>query len=889
MTNHMFKVLNSTAAAPVPLIKAKLAPPRLPGGLVRRLRLHELLDKGREYPLTLVKAPAGYGKTTAVLDWLRVSGHACCWISLDENDNHPARFFSYVACALEEVLPGLEVRIAPLLQAGPGVGMESALSIIIEELSSCSREFILVLDNGHWLQDPAIERGLSFILEYMPLSMHVIIITRQEPRLSLSRMRVKNQVAELGIADLRFQKTEIAAFFRQRDLELPETARVRLEELSEGWAAGLQMAALQMDGPSGAGSHEPDSWLEGFDGRNNYVRGYFDEEVFFHWPEEIRAFLLQTSILKRLNGPLCQAVTGTEGSQEILAMLAGANAFILPLDQKQNWYRHHPLWAQYLAMRLENSAAGDVRDLHLKAGGWCQDKALWEEAIHHFLVAGEHGQALALMEKAAPEILENRESGLLAAWIEQLPPEMVAGSPLLCLASSWNCLLTGDEIGGQEWLSRAEASLSGELLAEMPRGGGDALMKAEIELCKAFQALARGDMAAIEAHSLEARRLIPGKALFYKEISSQHLREASLLNTCMGFYGRLDLCLQALQSPAYSIIRDVSTNIGMLPAVKAEVCYEQDQREEALFALGESLPEAERSGYMVALIPGIITLARLYRSRGDWLGALQMLDDWEERIRPGRYPSWMSLLHACRAALNIEARNEEAALRWIHDQGLSVMDRLDLGREYEYITLARLLIGLGKRSDALLLLNGLMRGAEQARRLSSVIEIGLLQAIARYQQGENDKSMMSLRQVMLLGEKYGYLRRFADEGAAMNALIRQYTRWQPPGQLEPAAPVSYEYIKRIKDLAGEMATLAMPARAHGSQAVNPGIFFEELTARELEVLKLLASGSSNAHIASQLGLALATVKFHTKNIFAKLMVSNRVQAVHRARELFLIN
>lgn len=884
MTNPSIRVVNNGESPPVPIIRTKLALPRLPAGMVRRPRLHALLDLGMQHPLTLVVAPAGYGKTTALVEWLRLRGHTAAWLSIDEDDNKTGRFFSYLVNALEIILPGLESRVGPLLLNGQADGLEAALSLLVRELASCPEDFILVLDDYQWLQEPEIQRGMTFIFNYMPAGMHIMIATRQEPLLPLPRMRVKNQVVELDGQDLRFQPEEISAFYRQRNLELSDAETGELENRTEGWAAGLQMAYLSLPG-----DEDLRSWLDGFDAGNHYLKSYLEEEVFSQWSGEMRLFMLQTCILTSLNGSLCNAVTGGSEAERCLEVLASANAFIRPLDHKHNWYCYHPLWAEYLSNRLENCPEIDVQGLHLRAGAWYMENRQWEESVRHFLLGQELEKALALMETAAPYMLENRESALLLNWIERLPAAMVEASTVLCLASSWSHFMNSDEAAGNRWLTRAEESLARQ---EQQGASGQwvTLMQGEVELCKAFQALNKCDLPAIENHVGAARRLIPNKAIFYKEISAMQSREASLLNTCMGFYGQLDLCLEVISSQSYSIIRDISINIGMLPVAKAEVLYEKNRIDEALFSLRQGMPEAERSGYMMALLPGILTLARIYRSRGDWIGALQLLDEWEEKISASRQLSWLPLLDACRAGLNMEAHNEEAALRWIHERHLSVMDPLSVRREYEYITLARLLIGLGKRNDALLLISGLMMQAEQEKRLPSRIEIGILQAIAHQQHGDADQSMLALRKALLLGEQYGYLRRFADEGAAMNALIRQYTRWQPSAQMEPAASISYEYVKTVKELTAETATVSSSVRIPAaSQNYSPGIVFEPLTARELEVLKLLASGSSNAHIASQLGLALATVKFHTKNIFSKLMVSNRVQAVHRARELFMLN
>ncbi len=885
MNKRSFSLVQGANVYESLIIKTKLALPELPEHLVARQRLRSMLEDGIGKKLLLVQAPAGYGKTIAVADWLAERGSAYAWLSIDQSDNEFRRFFAHFIAALEGIVPGSLERSRLILQSDQPAALEAALSILVEELANCSENVVMVLDDCHLINDRTVREGLSFFLEHIPVNVHIIIISRNEPSLPLARMRARDQVTELGFRHLAFEADEIGDYYRQRGIVLSPAVVAELEKRTEGWAVGLQMAYLCWND-----SGQVESWLEGITSQNQYLDSYFSEEVIECWPEDIREFLESTSLLISLNGPLCDAIMERKDSQSILQSLAEANAFLQPMDKVRRSYRYHPLMAEYLRKSLEMNPSVDKNELLIRSAAWYQKNGLVREAIRHFLEAGDYSAALPQIKDQAPFMLNSQDMNLLNSWITSLPEAMVYGSTVLCMAMAWKYFLNMDIDQGQKWLALAEKAIEQEDSSDWNNGRKD-LLRGEMSLTRLFMAVSNLDLDSMREHTMEARRLIPGKSLFHKEIPDFHLHEASLLNNMLAFKGRLELCAKVFQAQTYASIRELCIGTGVLAIIKAEVCYELGDFEGALCAARDGISEAEPHGYMVALIPGIITLSKVYRGRGDWNAARSFLEQWPEKTRDLRHPQWMALLNACRTRLALETGDLETVEWWMKSGRVSIFDHVSVPSEYEHLTLVRVLIARADWESSLMLLNALQKMAETENRISSIMEILILKTLAYQGNGDNRQAMSTLHSALVLGSAHEYYRRFADEGAPMSALLRQYSRWLPQDRSEQGSPISYQYIRKLKELCAEMAAVypqPQPASYRMQQPAAAGAY-EELTVRELEVIRLLAAGHSNAHIAGHLGLALATVKFHTKNIFGKLMVSNRIQAVQRARELGLLN
>lgn len=419
------------------LIKTKLNVPVSGPGIISRPRLDHALDDGLGRRLTLVAAPAGFGKTTAVAEWLRQKGCSAGWVSLDSSDNDPVRFYSYFAAALEAALPGISHRLTPFLPYAGSFPPETFISILIDDLASLPRDLILVLDDYQLIQEALVHESLSFLIEYMPEHTHIVLISRVEPPLSLPRLRVRGHLKVLNAADLRFNPDEVALFYRKKDIHLTGGQLRKLEACTEGWAAGLQSAVWSI-----LGNVDITGAIEGFSGKNRYIAAYLTDEVFDKWTQAHKEFFLETSILERLTGPLCDAVTGRSGGAELLEMLVRTNSFVFSLDEDGCWYRYHHLFAEYLYGLLQERMPSRLAGLHQKATEWYENNGFIVEAVNHCMRGKDFSRAALLIERHASEILTGRATITLQEWLRALPEALVNRSIILCLAYAWTGILT---------------------------------------------------------------------------------------------------------------------------------------------------------------------------------------------------------------------------------------------------------------------------------------------------------------------------------------------------------------------------------------------------------------------------------------------------------------
>jgi LuxR family maltose regulon positive regulatory protein len=838
------------------------------------------------------------------------------WLSLDQRDNDPALFWTYLAVALKTAAPGVGPGALSLLQS-PRPPSEADLAALLNDLDAISNDVVLVLDDYHVIDARDVQDGLAFLLEHLPPQIHLVIASRTDPALPLARLRGRGELVEIRAADLRFTPSEAAAYLNEvMGLALTAADVAALEGRTEGWIAALQLAALSMQG-----REDVTAFIDGFAGDDRYIVDFLAEEVLQRQPEHVQHFLLQTSILDRLNGPLCDAVTGQDGGKVKLAALERGNLFLVPLDDRRRWYRYHQLFADVLNARLRDEWPEEVPDLHRRASGWYEQNGEPSEAIRHALAAGDFGRAADLIELAIPAMLRSRQEAVVLGWLELLPDEVVRVRPVLSVGFAGTLLAGGEFEGVEARLRDAEGWLDGA--ADIHQGSHAPAaemvvvdnaefrrLPAEIELYRAAQALARGDGPGTVRHARRALELSPadyhlgrasaaalmGLASWASgDLEAGHsgyaecmagLRRAGHIADTFGCaialadirrtQGRLGEAMriyeQALQRASQQggpVLRGTADMyVGM-----SEVYRERDDLPAATQQLLRSQELGEHTGLPQNRYRWRVAMARIREAEGDLGGALDLLTE-AERLYVGDFFPNVRPVPAMRARVQVAQGELGEALGWARERDLSVADDLSYLGEFEHITLARVLLAryTDERAEhpiqeATRLLERLLRAAEEGQRTGSVIEILVLQALAHQARDDIPAALTSLRRALTLAEPEGYVRIFADEGPPMASLLRAAAK----------QGIARNYVRRL---------LAAVNKTEDGTPASQGLT-EPLSGRELDVLRLLGTDLGGPDIARELIVSLNTVRTHTKNIYAKLGVNNRRAAVRRARELDL--
>jgi LuxR family transcriptional regulator, maltose regulon positive regulatory protein len=905
------------------LLATKLYVPRPRPEFLSRARLLERLAEAVAREMTLVCTPAGFGKTTLLGEWARSSTRPVAWLSLDEGDNDPARFWRYVAAALDQVRPGTGARVGALLRGPEPSALEAVVAAVINELAAQSGEILLVLDDYHLIQAAPIHHTLGVLLEHLPASLRLVLASRADPPLPLARLRARGQLAELRQRDLRFTSEEAAALLRSAvGPELPEAAVAVLAKRTEGWVAGLQLAALSLRGHG-----DVPGFVEGFSGSHRFVLDYLAEEVLDRQPEPLRAFLLETSVLERLCGPLCEAVTGRAESQLLLERMERANLFLVPLDEERRWWRYHQLFADLLRARLQQEQPERVAELHRRAAAWSEAYGLVDDAVRHALAAGDAGWAAWMVEQHFDAVVRHAEGATLDLWLAALPAELVRSRPRLRLAQAVWALIGGRLEEVEPLLEDAERALaaSGDEPYEPSVGRAASLVAnapASIALMRADLARRRGDAESTTAfgqraltHLTEDDRALRLLVDWYMAVgdwlhgrlpeaedaltglvakqraAGEHylaVRPAYDLGQVQRARGHLGAALHTYQR-TLEIAVEAGRPLppaGMAHVGLAEVLYERGELQAALNHASQGAGLCRHLAYNLPLLAGLAILAWIRHAQGDRAGAAAALRE-AERVGPNSAAvGLLNPIPALRARLALAHGEVAEAARWAKEHGLGADDDPSYPREREYLILARVLLAERAPAQALGLLGRLHVKATGQRRTGSVIEIQALRALARSASGDQFGAQAALAEALALGQPEGYLRVFVDEGPLMAALLHKLLRGRR--QARPAAIVTAprDYLARLVD-AFEQAGLPIRPPIGPGGVVVPGLV-EPLTARELQVLGLLADGKPNQAIAEELVVTLDTVKSHVTHIFDKLGVTNRTQAVSRARELGLL-
>ena len=901
------------------LVATKFHIPR--AGFVPRPRLLARLAQGIGGGLTVVCTPAGFGKTTVLGDWVRRSRRPAAWLSLDVGDNDPVRFWRYVAAALERARPGTGAPVAALLRGTPSPPPEALATAVINELMIVPAEgsVALVLDDYHLIGAAAVHESVTFLLDRLPPGLRLVLASRADPPLPLARLRGGGQLAELRAEDLRFTVDETAAFLRgATGLDLPAASVATLQDRTEGWAVGLQLAALSLQGRS-----DPAGFVAAFAGTHRYVLDYLTEEVLARQPEAVVRFLLETSVLDRLCGPLCDAVTGRTDSQQLLEALERASLFVVPLDEVRRWWRYHHLFADLLRARLARERPTRVPELHRAAAAWHDEHGSADDAVRHALAAGDAGRAARLVERHVEMLLRRSEGATLHGWLSALPAGTVRSRPRLCLAQAVTTVVASRVEAVEPLLAQAESAFAvGDREPHEPSVGQAlsvlANVPASIAFLRADLARLRGDAArAVECDRRALRHLGEGDWLLRSHVAWNlavadwlHGRLASAelalaevfadrraagegylavrvcydLGQVQRARGRLDAALGTYQQ-GLEIASKAGHQLppaGIAHVGLAEVLYERDDLAAAYEHADRGVALCRQLAFTQTLASGLALLARIRQAQGDAAGAWEAISQAEQVEVSPQVTTLLNPVPVWRARLLLAIGEVAEAARWARGRGLAAEDEPGYPREGEYLALARVLLAERAPGRALRLLDRLHARAAAQGRTSSVIEVAALQALARAAGGDQGAALAALAEAVALAAPESFVRVFADEGPPMSRLLGRLAAAQRGGRVTLPAVVSPRYLDRL-------ARAVKPAGPRAAPRATPGTAgVAGLSGRELEVLRLLAEGKSNRQIADDLVVAVDTAKKHVVHILGKLAAANRTQAVARARALGLL-
>lgn len=893
-----------------PILSTKLFIPPPRNKVVLRRRLIDRLNEGLPGKLSLISAPAGFGKTTLVSEWIIDCSRPTAWLSLDDGDHDLIRFLTYFIAALRTLAPNMGEEVLVALQSPQPPPTDVILTALLNEIVTVPDDFLLVLDDYHLTDARPIDDAVTFLLEHLPPRMHLVITTREDPNLPLARLRARRQLTELRAADLRFTPDEASGFLNQvMGLNLSAEDIDALETRTEGWIAGLQLAAISMHS-----QQDVPGFIRAFAGDNHYIVDYLIEEVLARQPEPVRNFLLQTAILDQMNGALCDAVTGQQDGKARLEALNRGNFFLIPLDDRHHWYRYHHLFAEVLRMHLMTEQADQVVGLHRRASQWYEQNGFAADAIRHALSGKDFARAARLIEMAIPEMRRSRQEATMLAWLQALPDDLLRCRPVLSIHYAGTLLQGGRLEGVESRLQDAERWLQPQAdMAEMVVIDEEEFrsLAGSINMYRAAIALISDDLSGTMKHARQVPDLVPeadhlrrGAAagllgLAYWRIGDLEAAHQSYLD-CMvtlqkiGFISDAMGCAIALadmrivQGRLYDALRtfkqalQVATDHGT-PALRGMAdmyvgMSEIERERNNLSAAAQHLMKSSELGSFAGLPQNpyrrCLAIARMRAIEGDLEGALDLLAE-AERLYLGDFSPNVRPVAAFRARVWIAQGRLDEAFGWAREQNLFVEDDLSYLREFEHITLTRLLLAQYQRDhadhmllDAIGLLERLLKAAEGGGRTGSVIEILILLALAHQLQDDIPAALTALERALTLAEPEGYVRIFVDEGHPISLL------------LEKAAEhgIAPNYVDQLLRAFGKAED-----RARADQGL-----IEPLSDRELEVLRLLGTDLDGPEIAHLLIVSLNTLRTHTRNIYTKLGVNNRRAAVHRAEELGLL-
>lgn len=890
------------------ILTTKLHRPALPPRLVPRPHLVRRLNEGLQdgCQVSLITAPAGYGKTTCACEWLQSVELPSTWLSLDAADNDSARFLIYFLAALQKVDGNIGREIQAVLQTGQAPPLEITAAELVNDLLSVNKKLLLVLDDFQIIQEPFILKLLEKLIANQPPALHLVIVSREDPLLPLARLRAGGRLTEIRLADLRFSTAETAQFFSHTlKMDLGKANAAALEERTEGWVAGLQLAGLSMRGRG-----DPGPFIAALTGSHRFILSYLTEEVINRQPEEVRSFLLQTSILSKLNAALCDAVTGRTDSRELLEYLYAANLFLLPLDNEGSWYRYHQLFADLLRSQLSRGDAAVLAQLHRRASAWFEQAGQPAEAIGHALESHDYAHAVQLVEAHAMPFITAGFARTVESWMQVIPSEWHAHSPRASLALASMHLLRGGYRQITPYLIKAEAALTRPGQPESP------ILQAELCAIRANLHNVLGDPTASISAARQAQELNAGRSPYVDSISSLALGGAYRL---LDDYPRLveayrqaisasraagiplaemmavsALTLSAVRRGQLRLAWDTAAEsidrlqrqgqplppiAGPVAGVLGLVALEWNQLDTAHERLEQCLRLSTLAGHNAGIVFARVLQSRLLQARGELKAAAEAAGEAAALASSG-LPAWLQPEVPAQLVRTALAQNQPySAETVLQKQGLSLQNPSLEHGELLTLALLRLLVyrvenheDVDNRQSSFRLANSLVEASSGGGRIGITLPALLLRARLHLSAGKLQDAQNDVQQAVELAHPGEYLRTFLDEGPAIRLLLQRI-----PGGTHA------DYIHRLLKAWGAPGDKQQGLRT--DKETDDLAPVESLSDRELEVLRLIAAGHQYNEIAGQLFITLNTVRFHVKCIYRKLNANNRTRAVQTARRL----
>ena len=886
---------------PSPLLTTKLFIPITRPGIVARPELVYKLDAGMKRKLILVSAPAGYGKTTLLAEWIDKQSLRIGWVSLDVQDNDLNRFFSYIIASLRTIdIPIHENTLVSLKDPIPE-SVSGFLSQLINQISDFPESVYLVLDDYHCITNPAIHQALSFLLENLPQNMHLIIATRSDPLLRLAKLRAQGELCEIRVDDLRFTIEETVQYLNQRmGLNLSQPDITALAKKTEGWIVGLQLAGISLQ-------KHPDKhqFVLSFAGDNRYIADYLFDEAFNSQPDHIQSFLLETSVLELFNAQLCNAVTGQRNSQTILAELDRANLFLVPLDSQRNWYRYHHLFGELLHNRLQHSLPDMTQQLHSRAAHWYAKKEFLNQAATHAIKAKDIHLLERLIQENMLFVLETGESHLFENQLSSFHDSIEEPNLWLCIARAWSSVFSGQIAITEDALQEAEALIStlkdGDDLKQMNKALG------QISAIRGYIASLKGETNEEKNFAKKALELLPGDDLAtvafasmmiasamarsgeLKQAETACLEAIRATETIPNSFLRIDaLCmlsqLQHMQGElhktndtieeALSISSERQTPgfrhlpiIGFAKIRKSAIHYEWNELEQAENTLNQGLSMIEKWGEKDSYLAGVIQNALFSQVRGNTNRAFQIVRQGKAEAKDFAY--WFNAFDVLETWLYAKYGKMEYVDQWLEKHNYLLNQQPTFQQEFVYRYLIRILILRGDFINAEKVIKSFLPIVERSDSIDRLIRTLILHSRVLQGFGDTEKAISRLTHALELAQPRGYLRTFIDAGEGIAKLLFQCAQ----------QGIHKQYCLEILEAFPTDSKTIYPIKSDSSSES----IVESLSQREIEVLQLIAEGCTNQQIAEELIVSLSTVKTHARNIFGKLGVKNRTEAVAKAR------
>ncbi|OKQ00369.1 hypothetical protein A3849_01330 [Paenibacillus sp. P46E] len=855
------------------LVSTKLHIPHVRKSLVSRPRLIHKLNEGRTAKLTLVSAQAGYGKTTALSEWVKQCRSVVAWVSLDPQDNDWIQFWSYFTASIQEREPGFGLGAQSLLEIGPSTSSEPAIIELLNELNGYPHDLVIILDDYHVIELPAIHRSMIYLLEHLPPHIHLYIASRTDLSIPTARLLAKGELHRIQMQDLRFQLDEGLIFFRETtDLGLsPEQVKMLFQQ-TEGWISGLQLAALSLKQ-----SENIADTLQQFSGHQHHISDYLLQEVFEHLPQQTRDFLLETSILNRMNASLCRAVSGQLDTQAQLERLEQMNLFIVPLDDHRKWYRYHHLLSDFLQQQLFRMDPDRWVQVHIRAATGLELLGFDEEAVEHYLEGQQFQDAVRLIEKNLHMLVQTK-SVVLIRWVSVLPENSFAEKPMIEL------FVISVLLGVGEWTTAFRRVNQATIRFQALEG-----KVTDVEWKQAM-----GNIYFFHAITAYLQKDLEQTSAYFGLVE-QYMPEGSFFQTVgrnryQGYDSFDDLLahISDLQAADAFLLRWITLwhskqeypFLGFLCASYSKLLYEWNQLEEAERVAAMVVGRQDMLPFARILIQISISASRIQQAKGNRSRATALLTELKSQINSPDNELFMYRIEAEEASLSLRQGSLQEAEDWLHRCGMTHTDEVSLNRVSEYLAFARVLAACERMEDALYLLEQLIRMLDKEDRLRDRIQVIILRSMVLQRSGQLEEALLQLETALHLAEPEGYIRSFIDEGPAMAELLAAYGKRLQGNQWGGVPLVTSGYVQQLLQVIQVTSQGVLPTEQPRK---------ELLTDQETKVLLLIAGGLTNKQIASDLNITGETVKFHIRNVYRKLEANNRIQALQRAKELSIMD